>query len=110
MLIRDVNQIEESGVSHNPEIRKRVMIANGAVPHLTNFSMAVFKPGQVADEHAHDSMWEVFYVEGGEATFTIDGKAFPAKPGTCVMIEPGEKHRVENTGDGDLVLRYFGIA
>lgn len=31
-------------------------------------------------------------------------------PGTCVHIAAGQKHRVKNTGDEEMVLLYFGIA
>ena len=31
-------------------------------------------------------------------------------PGTCVHVAAGQKHLVKNTGDGDMVLFYFGIA
>lgn len=31
-------------------------------------------------------------------------------PGTCVHVAAGTKHRIQNTGDEDLVLLYFGIA
>lgn len=31
-------------------------------------------------------------------------------PGTCVHVAAGQKHSLENTGDVDMVLFYFGIA
>ena len=35
-------------VSHNPEIRKKVMLGSDVAPPLTNFSQAVFASGQIA--------------------------------------------------------------
>ncbi|MFO8039702.1 MAG: hypothetical protein R6U67_09655 [Sodalinema sp.] len=62
-----LNSIPPEGVSHNPNIRKQVMLRKGDLPHLTNFSQARFAPGQVAPGHCHDNMSEVFFVESGSA-------------------------------------------
>ncbi len=110
MIVIHTDAVPETAVSHNPDIVKRVLIANGHIPFLTNFSVATFRPGQVASAHAHDDMHEVFLVERGVGTFTIDGVEHTATPGTCVAVEPGEVHEVSNRGDTDLVVRYFGIA
>lgn len=110
MIVIHTDAVPETAVSHNPEIAKRVLIANGRIPFLTNLSVATFRPGQVASAHAHDDMHEVFFVERGVGTFTIDGVEHVAAPGTCVAIDPGEVHEVANRGGDDLVVRYFGIA
>mmetsp|Transcript_21055 Transcript_21055/g.34776 ORF Transcript_21055/g.34776 Transcript_21055/m.34776 type:complete len:119 (-) Transcript_21055:42-398(-) len=92
-------------------IEKKVMIRNGAVPNLTNFSQATFKPNQVAAEHSHKDMWEVFFCERGTGQIKVDNdKIYVLKPGVCITIIPHELHEVSNTGNDDLVLTYFGIA
>ncbi|MEO1621866.1 MAG: cupin domain-containing protein [Cyanobacteria bacterium J06632_3] len=96
-------------VSHNAAIKKQVMLRLGDLPHLTNFSQARFLPGQIADGHAHTDMHEVFFVESGEGTITIDGTDHALLPGVCVAVAPHETHEVNNTGTEDLVLTYFGL-
>jgi mannose-6-phosphate isomerase-like protein (cupin superfamily) len=54
-------------------------------------------------------MGEVFFVESGEGAIWIDDIVYPLLPGTCVAVEPGERHEIQNTGSGELVLTYFGI-
>ncbi|HEX6939900.1 MAG TPA: cupin domain-containing protein [Longimicrobiales bacterium] len=105
-----LDDIADEGVSHDPEIRKRVMIRNGRVPHVTTFAQSRFRPGQAATTHAHPDMYEIFLVESGTGVVRIDGREFPLEPGVCVVIEPGERHDMANTGTEDLVLTYFGIA
>ncbi len=105
----DLNQLSDEGVSHNPDIRKRVMLRRGELPHLANFSQARFAPGDVASAHAHDGMWEVFFVESGQGVIRIDGRDQAMTVGVCVVVEPGETHEVTNTGSDDLVITYFGI-
>ncbi|MBD2483332.1 cupin domain-containing protein [Planktothrix sp. FACHB-1365] len=109
MKITDLNQIPEQEVSHNPAIKKKVMLSLGDLPHLTNFSQACFAPGQVAGGHSHADMCEVFFVESGWGNMAINGTDYELKPGVCIAVEPGEVHEVTNIGNTDLILTYFGL-
>jgi quercetin dioxygenase-like cupin family protein len=96
-------------VSHNPEIKKQVMLRSGDLPHLTNFSQSRFTPGQSACAHAHPDMNEVFFVESGTGRILINGQPHLLEVGTCIAVEAGEVHEVINDGAEDLVLTYFGL-
>ncbi|MDM9379846.1 cupin domain-containing protein [Chlorogloeopsis sp. ULAP01] len=109
MKFTSVHEILEEPVSHNPAIKKKVMLRFGDLPGLTNFSQARFAPGQIAPAHAHDNMHEVFFVEAGSGIIRIDGKEYPLHPGNCIAVEPGEMHEVINNGASELVLTYFGL-
>lgn len=109
MKIAQLNTLPPQTVSHNPEITKKVMLAKGDLPHLTNFSQAVFAPGQVASAHAHRDMSEVFFVSEGKGMITIDEREYELSPGICIAVEAGETHEVSNTGTKNLILTYFGI-
>lgn len=77
---------------------------------LTNFSQSVIKPGQFCPAHVHPDMWEVYLVQYGEGTITIEGNDLEVKQGDCVIVDPGEKHSMQNRGKtDDLHLTYFGI-
>ncbi len=109
MKLTSLSTLPEEAVSHNPAIKKKVMLRLGDLPHLTNFSQACFAPGQCAATHTHQDMCEVFFIEAGEGTIRINGKFYPLQPGTCIAVEPGEEHEVINTGSTHLVLTYFGL-
>ncbi|NJO77873.1 MAG: cupin domain-containing protein [Cyanobacteria bacterium RM1_2_2] len=109
MKITALNALPEESVSHNPAIKKKVMLRLGDLPHLTNFSQARFAPGQVAAAHAHSDMCEVFFVEAGNGVIRIDGQEYPLVAGVCVAVEPGETHEVFNAGTEELILTYFGL-
>ena len=47
MKITGLDQVPEEPVSHNPAIKKRVLLRSHDLPYLTNFSQAHFAPGQV---------------------------------------------------------------
>jgi quercetin dioxygenase-like cupin family protein len=71
MKFTSLNNLSSEAVSHNPEIKKKVMLRFGDLPHLTNFSQARFAPGQSAAAHAHQDMCEVFFVESGSGLILI---------------------------------------
>lgn len=110
MKIVRAEQVPETGVSHNPEIRKRVLVSNGEVPKLTNFSQSVFAPGQVCHAHTHPDMYEIYLVSAGEGSITVDGEVVRLGVGDCLVVEPGEEHAMSNPSEQlDLHLTYFGI-
>ncbi len=110
MKLTHINDLPEVGVSHNPEIKKKIMVDKGLIPHLMTFAQAIFKPGQRVGTHAHETMFEVFYIEKGMAEFTVEGTKVILTAGDSITIEPGEKHSQSNPFDEDVVWIYFGIA
>lgn len=110
MKLVHLAQVPAEGVSHQPEIKKQVMVKNGEIPQLTGFSQAVFKPGQSCEKHQHPTMYEVYFVLEGEATLIVNSKKFKAVKNDCVTIKPGEPHSAANNSDRDFVWIYFGLA
>ncbi len=104
-----LDQLPHEGVSHDPEIKKQVMLRRGDLPHVTAFARSTLLPGQTAHAHAHSDMFEVFYVEGGHGVMRIANAEHRLERGVCIMVEPRERHEITNDGTADLVLLYFGI-
>ncbi len=109
MKIVSIQTLPEEGVSHDPELRKKVMIHNGELPHLKSFAQLRMAPGQIAHAHSHAEYYEVFLIQAGEGTVTVDTAQYHAATGTCVVFEPGEIHELANTGSEELVLSYFSL-
>ncbi len=109
MKIRHLQHTNETEVSHNSVIKKRVMIENGELGSITQFARSVLPPGSVAHEHVHHDMAEVFLIDSGQGEILVNGVTYRLEPGTYVVVEPGERHEVKNTGTVDLVLTYFGV-
>ena len=86
MIVTSLNELPEEWVVHNHEIKKKVMLRFGDLPHLTNFSQARFAPGQTAAAHAHQDMCEVFFV------VLWDGPKCPPRTGETPV--PQENIRV----------------
>lgn len=109
MKITNLQNLPLKAVSHNPEIKKKVMLSMGDLPHLTNFSQASFSPGQISKAHSHQDMCEVFFVTAGEGSIKIGDRHYSLTPGVCVAVEVEEVHEITNTGSKELILTYFGI-
>ena len=54
--------------------------------------------------HVHARARQFFYVLGGRAVFTVDGRAVHVECGQGLTIVPGTPHRVENPGPEGLTL------
>ena len=109
MKIRQLSELPAESVSHDAGILKRVLLRRGELPHLTQLAQSRIAPGQVARAHAHPDMVEVFLVEAGKGTVTVDGMRHRVAAGSCIAIEAGEEHEITAAGDTELVLTYFGI-
>ncbi|ORY01784.1 cupin 2, conserved barrel domain protein [Basidiobolus meristosporus CBS 931.73] len=109
MIVSHLESLENSSVSHDPDVSKRVLLKNGDLPNITQFAQAILKPGQISSMHCHQDMSEVFFVQSGVAEMEVDSTLIPLSPGSSVTVRPKEKHEIRNTGNEDLVLLYFGV-
>ena len=48
---------------------------------------------QDSQTHYHKRMTEIYFVLEGEGQMELDGKLFPIKPMTAILIKPGCRHR-----------------
>lgn len=108
MKIIALRDLPETTTSHNAG-RKKQIIGKDVIKSLTQFSQVAFLPGEVAKEHKHADMFEVFLVEKGKGTLKVNGQEHGIEQGMCFIVEPRELHEVANTGKEDLVMTYFGI-
>lgn len=110
MVLKRKSELVEEGVSHNPEIKKKTIIKNDLIPQLMTFREAVFLPGQSVEEHVHKTMYEVFYILEGKASFTIEGEEVILEQGDSIVVEEGETHSQSNPFEEPVKWVYFGIA
>jgi len=73
---------------------------------LTRHSLAEIRhpPGTASQEHFHTEAEEVYFVIEGQGGIRVDGETGSIGPGDVVVITPGERHKVWQEGEGDLVL------
>lgn len=110
MNIVHLEEILEVGVSHNPDIKKKVIIEKGKIPHLMTFAQATFKPGQKVETHVHETMIEAFFIQKGKAEFVVEDQKMEVLAGDTITIQAGERHSQSNPFHEDVTWLYFGIA
>ena len=73
---------------------------------VTRHSVAEIRhpPGTASREHFHTEAEEVYVVTSGQGGIRVDGETHTIGPGDVVVITPGERHKVWQEGEDDLVL------
>ena len=71
-----------------------------------SFFLTEGPPGSGPAPH-HHPYEEIFVIEEGESTFTVDGEQIVAGAGQIVIVPAGAVHSFVNSGDG--VLRQLSI-
>lgn len=110
---REVEQ-PQMWTAHGSDMKtkKRVLLKSGEVPHLMQFATSVSWDGcnTAIDPHVHGTMYEIYFIRGGHATFTIGGETFIGGPGDLIVVPPKMSHSYV-VADGEVLdLAYFGIA
>ena len=104
-----LGDIAEEGVSHDPEIKKRVLLRDGAVPHVTTFAQARFLPARPRRSMFTPTCTRSSWSSRGPVWCGSMGKSIRSSPARASSSEPGERHSMACTGDEPLVLTYFGV-
>lgn len=74
----------------------------------------VVHPGRRLSYQFHSRRAEHWFVVAGTGSVTLDGESVPVGPGSAVDVGLSTPHRIENTGEQDLVFievqhgEYFG--
>jgi mannose-6-phosphate isomerase-like protein (cupin superfamily) len=109
MKVLPFSEADLKEVSHNPKIKKRVVLSKGECGNISQLAQAVFPPNETAHAHSHKDMTEIFIVQSGLGILQIDKTSHELKPDVCAVVEPNETHEISNTGTNDLVITIIGI-
>jgi quercetin dioxygenase-like cupin family protein len=108
MLIRSADCPKQLS-RHHDQIAKRLLLPNSVVPGLTQVAISTFAPEVETELHSHPTMWEMFFVLEGEATYLSEGNSFEVAPGDLFVIPPGTLHKQVALARPHVVL-HWGIA
>lgn len=65
---------------------------------------ATVPPGAETEEHYHRQTEEVYYVLRGQGVVMVGSDRRVVGPDDGILIPPGSRHRIQNTGQEPLVL------
>jgi mannose-6-phosphate isomerase-like protein (cupin superfamily) len=83
----------------NPNFRE--VLFTGAKSQLVAMSIP---PGGEIGEEVHAHVEQTLYFHAGEGEAVLDGKASPIKTGDVLIVTPGTRHNVRNTGSSPLKI------
>ena len=109
MIFADFAEDSFDPVSHNNRICKHVLLRKGQCANLTQLARSIFPQGEGVKSHCHQDMIEIFMVRSGTGLIVIDSKPYDLKKDVCAIVEPGEFHKLINTGQEALTIDYFGL-
>lgn len=79
----------------------RQVLFTGAKSQLV--VMSIKKNGEIGEE-VHQHVEQIFFFQKGDAKIVLDGVDSVATKGDILIVTPGTKHNVINTGKGALKL------
>ncbi|MDD4860001.1 MAG: cupin domain-containing protein [Dehalococcoidales bacterium] len=91
-ITKDTSEIREILAPRNSSIKKQ------------SLAEAKLGAGKITEEHYHIKVEEIYYILRGSGKMWLDGESREVTAGDGIAILPGKKHRIENTGSGDLVF------
>lgn len=104
---RPTSHVDDQGLA----IMKQQFVEPFAIPRMTGFSVATFRPGQKVKEHAHENMVEIFYVLSGLGFVKINEKVTQLTTGHFFAVVPGESHSlwVDASESQDMQVALYGV-
>ncbi|HEY8449959.1 MAG TPA: cupin domain-containing protein [Bacillota bacterium] len=91
-----------------PGVIRRALADADENPARLRVYLARIRPGGYFPEHFHPYP-QVFVFISGQGRVWLDGRPVAVGPGDVVRMFRGERHRVENAGDEDLVLYEISV-
>ncbi len=85
------------------EIRSILDRTNSTVKHQS-LAEATLSPGRATEAHVHPTTEEIYYILQGQGDMTVGSAHRQVGPGDGILIPPGCRHTISNTGTGPLVF------
>lgn len=100
-MIRNSDEIRPY-VTKDSSIIKEIFHPDNSKVKSQSLALAVVSAGKATLLHSHRISEEIYFVLEGEGIISLDGKESRIKKHDSILIMPGKKHFVRNTGHIDL--------
>lgn len=101
MHVSSLNTLEPFTTQDGSEIRELVGPA-WTPAEKQSLAEATIPAGGATVEHFHRDTEELYYVVAGSARMRLGESERELAVGDCVVIPPGQRHKIWNTGDASL--------
>jgi mannose-6-phosphate isomerase-like protein (cupin superfamily) len=103
MAVIRLEQREAFITADGSEIRELAGLPSGNAANQS-LAQATVPPGGDTIEHYHRTTEEIYYFTRGSGRMRLGDAEFDVTAGDCVVIAPGERHKLWASDDGELVL------
>jgi quercetin dioxygenase-like cupin family protein len=88
---------------------KKVLLRGGVIPKVTQIAIGTFPECVETELHSHPTMYEMYFVLEGTATYRIGDQTFDVAAGDFFFVPPGVTHNQRVTSAPHRVF-YWGLA
>jgi mannose-6-phosphate isomerase-like protein (cupin superfamily) len=103
MNVAKRDEVPQLEGGHGEVIRELAGLARGNAWRLS-LAEVTLEPGGRSLEHYHRLMEEVYYLLEGCAQLTVGDETQVVEAGDTIVIPPGTRHTIVNTGAGRVVM------
>ena len=103
MRIENLQRVEAFTTKDGSEIRELAGIPTGNSAHQS-LAEATVPPGGDTEEHLHRVTEEIYFFTGGSGRLRLGDEESDVAAGDTVVIPPGTRHKLWNTGTQPLTL------
>src|SRR6478672_13296730 len=103
MAVLRVEQREPFITADGSQIRELAGVPSGNARNQS-LAEATVPPGSDTIEHLHRTTEEIYLFTRGSGRMRLGDEEFAVRAGDCVVIAPGERHKLWADPDGELVL------
>jgi mannose-6-phosphate isomerase-like protein (cupin superfamily) len=100
-MIRDRSNISSYVTKDGSTVWELFHPASSPVKDLS-VAEALVEPGQETGAHRHQRSQEIYYVLEGSGMMRVGDESMSVKAGDAILMIPGAKHNIKNTGAGPL--------
>ena len=99
----NINECPQFVTKDTSKIRE-ILAPRNSILKMQSLAEAVVPAGSATEEHFHATSEEIYYILSGTGEMQVEGQSIPVQQGDAIALLPGEKHKIWNRGDADLVF------
>ncbi len=103
MKIIERDRVKPAITEETSEIKEILTPQNSSLLKQSLVEIKV-APGKITEEHFHLQTEEICYVLRGQGRIWVENESRDVKVGDGIAIPSGKKHKIENTGGGNLLF------
>jgi mannose-6-phosphate isomerase-like protein (cupin superfamily) len=103
VIIINLNDSPPFTTKDGSQIRSILDASNSPVRNQS-LAEATLPPGASTAAHRHPKSEEIYYILSGRGRMTVDAESRNVKPNDAILIPPGVRHELVNTGTAPLVF------